>query len=119
MSTLSAAIKVGNAGGGRQSAQSHLVCELRDGNVECSGEAEVCQLERAVVGDQQVLRLEVAVQNPVHVAEGQTVQELVYEALLGSPQRHRKDKKCVCVFRGEGGLRNKNETGEGEEEVCV
>ena len=64
---------------------SHLVCVGSDGDAERSGEAEVCEFDGAVSVDEEVLRLQVAVQHAVRVAVGDARQELVQVAL----QTHR------------------------------
>ena len=60
-----------------------LVGEGVDWDAEGAGETEVGQFELAFVVDEEVLRLEVAVQDPVFVAEGDASEELVHEGLDG------------------------------------
>lgn len=74
---------------------THLVAERVHGNTEGAGETEVTDLELSAAVDQQVLRLQVTVEYPVRVAEGDTlgsalrthtgthVQQLVREVLDG------------------------------------
>lgn len=74
---------------------THLVAERVHGDAEGAGETEVTDLELSAAVDQQILRLQVAVEYPVRVAEGDTlgsaprphtsthVQQLVGEVLDG------------------------------------
>ena len=58
-----------------------LVRKRIHGDAEGSREAEVGELELALVVDEEVLRLEVAVEDAVLMAEGDTHQELLHKAL--------------------------------------
>ncbi len=59
----------------------HFVGEGVDGNTECAGQTEVCKLQLAASVDEEILRLQVAVQDAVVVAEGDATEELVHEGL--------------------------------------
>ena len=50
-------------------------------DAECPGEAEVGKLDVAVLVDEQVLRLQIAVEDPVRVAELDPGEELPHVAL--------------------------------------
>jgi len=52
-----------------------------EGHGECPGQPEVGQLDDAVVVEEQVLGLQVAVENPAGVAVGDAVQQLAKVAL--------------------------------------
>ena len=56
-----------------------FVAEGVDGDAEGAGEAEVGEFELPFGVDEQVLRLQVAVQDAVFVAEGNALQQLVHE----------------------------------------
>ena len=60
-----------------------LVGEGVDGDAERPRQPEICELELALCVDEQVLRLQVAVQYTVVVAEGDTAQQLLHEGLDG------------------------------------
>lgn len=74
---------------------THLVTESVHRNAEGTGETEVTDLKLSAAVDQQVLRLEITVENPVGVTEGNTlrsalqihrsshVQQLIGEVLDG------------------------------------
>jgi len=57
-----------------------LVREGVDGDAEGACETKVGELELVALGDEQVLRLEVAMQDAILVAEGGALEELEHEA---------------------------------------
>ena len=61
----------------------HFGAEAVDWDAEGAGQAEVGQLQLVVLVDQKVLRLEVAVENVLAVAEVQPLHQLVHERLSG------------------------------------
>ena len=64
-------------------ASAYLVRVDADGHTESPRQAEVGQLDHALVVDEQVLWLQVAVQHPPAVAELDALQDLVQVALEG------------------------------------
>lgn len=58
-----------------------LVGKGVDGNSKSAGKAKISELQLALVVDEKVLRLEIAVQDAVLVAEGNTAEQLVHERL--------------------------------------
>jgi hypothetical protein len=60
-----------------------LVGECVDGDSEGSGETEIGELELAFVVDEEILRLEIAVEDSVRVAEVDALEELVHEGFDG------------------------------------
>lgn len=58
-----------------------LVREGVDRDAECTGETEVAKLQQTFTVDEQVLGLEVAVENTVLMAEVDSLEKLVHEAL--------------------------------------
>ena len=61
-----------------------------EGNAERACEAKVGELEVALLVDQQVLRLEVAVENSVRVQVVDALDELVCLVRVGCDQRRRE-----------------------------
>ena len=57
----------------------NFVGEGIDGNAEGAGKSKVGEFELAFVVDQEVLRFEVAVEDPIVVAEGDALEELVHK----------------------------------------
>jgi hypothetical protein len=62
-------------------ALTYLVRVRAEWNTECARETEVGELEVVPFVDEQVLRLEIAVQNPVRVAVEQAGRQLVRKFL--------------------------------------
>ena len=62
-----------------QSRSTHLVRERVYRDTKGTGETKVTQLELALRVDEQVLRLEIAVQDLVLVTEGRALEKLVHE----------------------------------------
>jgi len=75
-----------------------FVGEGVDGDAEGAGETEVCQLELAFVVDEKVLRLQIAVQDPVGMAEVNALQELVHERFNGDRRQGSSLALCVHVL---------------------
>jgi hypothetical protein len=74
-----------------------FVGEGVDGDAEGSGETEICELELAFVVDEEVLRLEIAVQDPVGVAEVNALQSWCMKDLMvigGNAPR----SPCVSMY---------------------
>ena len=57
----------------------NFIGEGVDGDAEGAGEAKVGEFELAFIVNQEVLRFEVAVKDPIVVAEGDALEELVHE----------------------------------------
>ena len=65
--------------GGAIPEGDNFIGERIDGDAEGTGEAKVSKFELAFVVDQEVLRFEVTVENPIVVAEGNSLKELVHK----------------------------------------
>lgn len=72
-----------------------FVGEGVDGDSEGARKAEVCKLELAFQVDEEVLRLQIAVQDAVGVAEVNALQELVHEGFDG--HRGQCSSLALCV----------------------
>lgn len=59
------------------SCTPYLMCVCADRHPEGSCQAKVSQLDLTLGVDEEILRLQVPMKNPVRVAEGQTLQQLV------------------------------------------
>ena len=73
--------------------KGHLVSVRANRNAKSSSQTKVGQLERTDTVDKQILRLQVAMQHPVGVAESNTFQQLLHvglnEAEKEKRERHR------------------------------
>jgi len=67
---------------------SNLVSVRADGHAEGPRQAEVCQFDLPLGVDEQVLGLQVSMQNPVRVTEGQALQQLEQVALQRETVKH-------------------------------
>ena len=63
--------------GHKTGSRTHLVCVCPDRNAEGACQTEVGELELPSSVDEQVLRLQIAMQNAMGVAEGDPPNELV------------------------------------------
>lgn len=75
-----------------------LVTESVDGNAESACKTKVSELELTLVVDQQVLRLEIAMEDSVIMAEGDTAEQLVHEGLDGDGIEHAALTPGIHVF---------------------
>ena len=55
----------------------HFMSVVLDGDTECPSESEISKLENGVVGDEQVLRLEISVENSILMTMSNSIEKLI------------------------------------------
>lgn len=95
----SAQQRVSNRHGSQCALAAYLVGVCANRDVEGTSQAEVGELQVAALVYQDVLRLQIAVQDAVRVAEGDAPKQLVYVGLHTHPQQHAQQHRSQCECR--------------------